>query len=119
MPEEVVEIVHVRLNGVPGLRFASEEVANNKAMLFMHGGGYVYGSPISHRHFAAKLAVETGLPVWSIDYRLAPEWAYPAAVDDAVAAYQGLLHQGIDAKQHSYWRGQRGWGLGCSFAPCP
>jgi monoterpene epsilon-lactone hydrolase len=67
-------------------------------MLYLHGGAYVIGSPQSHRGLTSHLAKECGLRVAAIDYRLAPEHAFPAAVDDALAAYRGLLDMGVEAR---------------------
>lgn len=98
MPEETIEITQARLNGIPGLLFKPQNAVEDKYLLYMHGGGYLLGSPSSHRHLVARLATDSGICAVSIDYRLAPEWAYPAAIDDAVQAYRGLLEHGIDAK---------------------
>ena len=65
------------------------------ALLYLHGGGYVIGSPRSHRHLAAAIADAARVPALVPDYRLAPEHRFPAAVDDAVAAYRFLLDRGI------------------------
>ena len=86
------------MHGVPGLKFSPEGGRTDTALLYMHGGGYEIGSPASHRHLVARLAVDTGMTAWSIDYRLAPEWAYPAPVEDAVAAFRYLLDEGIEAR---------------------
>jgi monoterpene epsilon-lactone hydrolase len=64
------------------------------ALLYLHGGGYVIGSPRSHRHLAGALARATGAVTLLPDYRLAPEHAFPAAVEDAVASYRWLLEWG-------------------------
>ena len=64
-------------------------------LLYLHGGGYVIGSPRSHRHLAAALARAAGTRALLLDYRLAPEHPFPAALDDAVAAYGWLLADGI------------------------
>jgi phosphinothricin tripeptide acetyl hydrolase len=66
-------------------------------VLYLHGGGYVIGSPRSHRHLAAAIARAAGTRALLLDYRLAPEHPFPAAVEDAVAAYQWLLREGIAA----------------------
>ena len=68
-------------------------------VLYLHGGGYVIGSPRSHRHLAAAIARAAGTRALLLDYRLAPEHPFPAAVDDAVAAYRWLLGQGIAASR--------------------
>ena len=65
------------------------------AVLYLHGGGYVIGSPRSHRHLAAAIARAAGTAALLVDYRLAPEHPFPAALDDAVAAYQWLLGRGL------------------------
>ena len=64
------------------------------ALLYLHGGGYVIGSPRSHRHLAAALARAAGAATLLPDYRLAPEHPFPAAIEDAVAAYRWLLERG-------------------------
>jgi phosphinothricin tripeptide acetyl hydrolase len=67
----------------------------DRVVLYLHGGGYVIGSPRSHRHLAAAIASAAGTSALLLDYRLAPEHPYPAAVDDATAAYRWLLDQAI------------------------
>ena len=66
-----------------------------RVVLYLHGGGYVIGSPRSHRHLAAAIAAAGQASALLLDYRLAPEHPYPAAVDDATAAYGWLLEQGV------------------------
>jgi len=65
------------------------------ALLYLHGGGYVIGSSRSHRHLAEGIARSAGIACLLPDYRLAPEHPFPAAVDDALAAYRWL----VDDKQ--------------------
>ena len=72
----------------PGIR-------TDTVVLYFHGGGYAIGSPRSHRHLAAAIARAAGSRTLLLDYRLAPEHPFPAALDDAVAAYQWLLGRGI------------------------
>ena len=72
-------------------------VANDACVLYLHGGGYVIGSCNTHRALVSHLAGRTGLPILVVDYRLAPEHAYPAALDDALIAYEWLLTQGFAA----------------------
>lgn len=66
-------------------------VAGDAVVLYLHGGGYVIGSPRSHRHLVADIALAAGTRAFSLDYRLAPEHPFPAALDDAVAAYRWLI----------------------------
>ena len=70
-----------------------------RVVLYLHGGGYVIGSPRSHRHLAAAIASAAAASALLLDYRLAPEHPFPAAVDDATAAYRWLLDQAI-APEH-------------------
>jgi monoterpene epsilon-lactone hydrolase len=67
-------------------------------VLYLHGGGYVLCSPATHRELLARLAMGSGARVLAIDYRLAPEHPFPAALDDALAAYRGLLRSGVRAE---------------------
>ncbi len=66
-----------------------------RAILYLHGGGYVIGSISTHRSLAARLSKAARARVLLIDYRLAPEHPFPAAVDDSVAAYQWMLSLGL------------------------
>jgi acetyl esterase/lipase len=63
-------------------------------VLHLHGGGFILGSPRSHRGLAAQLSAYAGASVWLPHYRLAPEHPFPAAFDDAVSAYQWLVSEG-------------------------
>ncbi len=72
--------------------------SEGKALLYLHGGGYVICSPDTHREMVAHLAKACGCRVLLLDYRLAPEFPFPAAVEDAVAAYRWLLAQGYPAR---------------------
>ncbi len=76
------------LGGVPAERLTAS--ADGPALLYLHGGGYVTGSVQSHRHLGGLLAAEMQGVVDVLDYRLAPEAPFPAALDDAVAAWQAL-----------------------------
>jgi phosphinothricin tripeptide acetyl hydrolase len=70
-------------------------VRQDAVVLYLHGGGYAIGSTRSHRHLATAIARAAGTRALLLDYRLAPEHPVPAALEDAVAAYQWLLRQGI------------------------
>jgi len=97
-PGHRVKIEEGVLGGVQGEWVRSARVSANTgqsaAILYLHGGGYCIGSPATHRAVATRLARATGLPVFVADYRLAPEHPFPAAIDDAVAAYRALLEMG-------------------------
>jgi acetyl esterase/lipase len=69
--------------------------ADAPVVLFFHGGGFVMGSPATHRSGTWRIARATGRRVLAIRYRHAPDHAFPAWIDDGIAAYQGLLDQGV------------------------
>ena len=71
-------------------------VRRDGAILYLHGGGYMIGSINTHRAMIAGIARASGLQALAIDYRLAPECPFPAALEDACAAYSWLLAQRID-----------------------
>lgn len=79
--------------GVPGERIRPRECTEGRALLYLHGGGYTIGSPRTHRALTSHLAVAARCEVVVPDYRLAPEHPYPAALQDALAAYRALLDQ--------------------------
>ena len=98
----------VRLTPKPpaGTRTASLNAGNVRAdriavpashldrhVLYLHGGAYRAGAPVNYRHFTWRIAAATKASVLAIDYRLAPEHPFPAALDDAVAAYRWLLDE--------------------------
>jgi acetyl esterase/lipase len=68
-------------------------------VLYLHGGGYVSGAPAHYRHFTWRIAETVGACVWAIEYRLAPEHPFPAALEDAVAGYSWLADTTPDARQ--------------------
>ncbi|TFV83026.1 alpha/beta hydrolase [Blastococcus sp. CT_GayMR16] len=68
----------------------------SRSVLYLHGGGFTIGSAVTHRALATHLAAASGATVHLLDYRLAPEHPFPAALDDAVAAYRKLLRNGAD-----------------------
>jgi cation diffusion facilitator CzcD-associated flavoprotein CzcO/acetyl esterase/lipase len=69
------------------------------AILYLHGGAFCLGSPWTHRALTTRLARAAGMPVWTPDYRLAPEHPYPAALDDAGACFEAMLASGLRAEQ--------------------
>lgn len=90
-----VRIERTTLGGVPADLLIPPNARDGAALLYLHGGGFVIGNPRTHRAMVARLALYSGLRVWLPDYRLAPEHAYPAAIDDASAAWQALQAQGL------------------------
>jgi acetyl esterase/lipase len=79
------------LGGRPCERTTVGATRRPRAVLYLHGGGYTVGSPRVYRAAAAHLAATTGAVVYNLDYRLAPEYPFPAAWQDAVAAFRELV----------------------------
>jgi epsilon-lactone hydrolase len=84
-------------------------------LLFLHGGGYVLGSLVVYRSFLAKLARITGMRILAVDYRLAPEHPYPAALQDAFCAYRWLLGNGVKAARIVVMGDSAGGGLAAAL----
>lgn len=83
--------------GVPGQWVLPDGFDGDRTILYLHGGGYVIGNSDSHRKMVGHLAKAATARALVLDYRLAPEHPHPAAVEDAVAAYQSILADGHDA----------------------
>jgi len=84
----------VDAGGVPAEWIAAPGAVKDRVILYLHGGGYVIGSINTHRAMIARIARASNARALAIDYRLAPEHPFPAAVDDATRAYKWLLAQG-------------------------
>jgi monoterpene epsilon-lactone hydrolase len=97
-PPPDVAIAPVTAGGVPALRITTGD-PSAAIVLYLHGGGYVAGSAFGYRHLAGAIAVAAGATALVIDYRLAPEHPYPAAVQDAVNAYLWLLDSAAEGGQ--------------------
>jgi len=80
--------------GRPALALTPPGAGDDPTLLYFHGGGFVFGSPNTHRAMLARLARSTGLRAVLPRYRLAPEHPFPAALDDVMAAYRELAEQG-------------------------
>jgi acetyl esterase/lipase len=90
-----IAVETVSANGVPAEWTSAPGADTRRAVLYFHGGGYVFGSLDSHRHLASEIARDVGGRTLALHYRLAPEHPFPAPVEDAVAAYRYLLAQGL------------------------
>jgi acetyl esterase/lipase len=93
--DEDVTFQELTLGGVPALQSADPGADLGRVVLYLHGGGYVGGSPTAYRTLWSRLASAAGARGVAPAYRLAPENPFPAAVGDALAAYRDLLHQGV------------------------
>jgi acetyl esterase/lipase len=82
------------VGGVPGTWCRPQSARPDAVILYLHGGAFVLGSAYAYRHFVGQIAARAGVAAFVADYRLAPEHVFPAALDDARAAYAGLMQQG-------------------------
>lgn len=106
----------VELGGVRGLTFAPETDAREGTVLYFHGGGYMIGSPSTHASLTSHLAAFGRVTVHSMDYRMAPEAPFPAALDDGVTAYRALLGLGIQPERVVIGGDSAGGGLALATA---
>ena len=93
-PDPSVEITPVHANGTACEWLDWPEFETNNILFFTHGGGFCIGSARTHRDLASRMAKEVGARVLNVDYRLAPEHPFPAAIEDVVQAYEWLLSEG-------------------------
>lgn len=97
-PPAGCSIERVNAGGPEALWVNAAQNNNRETILYLHGGAYSMGSAQTYIGFTGMLSELCGLRVLSVDYRLAPEHPFPAAIDDAVSAYRWLLQQGVPAK---------------------
>jgi len=88
----------VMLGGVPVERIEAPESRPDRTLFYVHGGAFCLRMPNLHAALAGRWARRLGACALLVDYRLAPEHPYPAALDDCVAAYRGLVAQGVDPR---------------------
>jgi acetyl esterase/lipase len=94
-PGPEIALEPVEAAGVPAEWIVAPGADRTRAIFYLHGGGYAVGSIATHRGLVGRLSAASGAAGLAIDYRLAPEHPFPAAVEDATAAYRWLLAQGI------------------------
>ena len=110
LPPEV-ETQPVDASGVRAEWIWRPESDTDRAILYLHGGGYALGSIATHRFLMQAIGNAAGSRVLGIDYRLAPENPFPAAVEDAVSAWRWMLAQGLDAGRCAIGGDSAGGGL--------
>ena len=94
LPANMV-VERININGISAEWVCGKHSEQDKAILYLHGGGYNCGSPATHRELAAHISNASGTRVLVPDYRLAPENPFPAALKDAVACYRWLIQEGF------------------------
>jgi acetyl esterase/lipase len=95
-PPPQIRRIAVDAGGVAAEWVVAPAAEPGRHILYLHGGGYVIGSPALYCHLTWRLASAAGARLLAVDYRLAPEHPFPAALDDALAAYGWLLSEGAD-----------------------
>jgi monoterpene epsilon-lactone hydrolase len=98
------EVIEVDAGGVAGEWVRCGEVDSDRRLLYLHGGAYVAGSRVSHRALGARISRAAGIAVLLVDYRLAPEHPHPAALDDALAAFDFLGDHGPNGGGRARYR---------------
>ena len=106
-----VTVEPVTANGVRSEWTSTPDADPSRAILYLHGGGYVICSLESHRHLAAEVGRASGTRTLAIDYRLAPEHPFPAPIEDTVAAYRYLLDSGLKPNRITLAGDSAGGGL--------
>src|SRR3954470_19889099 len=106
-----VTVTAAALGGVPTAEITVDGDEPRHVVLYFHGGVYVMGDAFLAAELASQVGRRTHAKVISVDYRLAPEHPYPAAVDDALAAYEALLHNGIVPSDIAFAGESAGGGL--------
>ncbi len=101
----------VAAGGVPAEWIVAPEAADDRVILYLHGGGYVMGSINTHRAMIGRISRAARAKALALDYRLAPEHPFPAAVEDATAAYRWLLAQGYKPNKIAVSGDSAGGGL--------
>ncbi len=110
-PPAGTETTRGKIGGVPAVRIATPASRPDRHILFLHGGGYVAGSPELYRHITWRIATAARAELVALDYRLAPEHPFPAALDDAVLAWRALLAEGADPRRLAVIGDSAGGGL--------
>jgi acetyl esterase/lipase len=106
-----VTVIATALGGVPTAEITVDGIEPRHVVLYFHGGVYVMSDAFLAAGLASQVGRRTHAKVISVDYRLAPEHPYPAAVDDALAAYEALLHNGIAPSDIAFAGESAGGGL--------
>jgi acetyl esterase/lipase len=106
-----VTVTAAALGGVPTAEITVDGIEPRHVVLYFHGGVYVMGEASLTADLASQVGRRTKAKVISVDYRLAPEHPYPSAVDDALAAYEALLHDGISPSDIAFAGESAGGGL--------
>ncbi|MBO0738710.1 MAG: alpha/beta hydrolase [Alphaproteobacteria bacterium] len=110
-PPASTQTLRVGVGAVKADLITTPGSAARRYVLFLHGGGFIVGSPRLYRHLTWRFAETTRARVLAVDYRLAPEHPFPAALEDAISAYHWLITNGADPRQIAIIGDSAGGGL--------
>jgi monoterpene epsilon-lactone hydrolase len=110
-PPATTRTLGVDAGGVMADLISTPDSEEHRHILFLHGGAFIIGSPSLYRHLTWRIAAATCARVVAVDYRLAPEHPFPAALDDAFTAYNWLLDNGADPARIAVMGDSAGGGL--------
>ncbi|MEU1549852.1 alpha/beta hydrolase [Nocardia sp. NPDC005745] len=109
-PEDVV-LEKAVVGGVPAEWSSTPGAESTSVLLYLHGGGFYFGSAASHRGLVTNLGALAGVRTLTLEYRLAPEHRFPSPIEDAVAGYRDLLDQGLEPARIAVAGDSAGGGL--------
>jgi acetyl esterase/lipase len=98
-PPRKVQVLPVDAGHVPAEWLIPPDAPQDRALLYIHGGAWFMGSTRTHRAFVSRLACASRTRALAINYRLAPEYPFPAGLEDCIAAYEWLLQDGLSASK--------------------
>ncbi|WP_206922474.1 alpha/beta hydrolase [Alicyclobacillus suci] len=109
-----VRTTQTTLGHRPSVLVEPEQTAHPGMILYFHGGSFIFGSPETAMSLTANLVCRTGIRAMSLDYRLAPEHPFPAALEDSLVAYCALLDSGVEATSIAFAGDSAGGGIAVS-----
>ncbi|MBE3012743.1 alpha/beta hydrolase [Microbispora sp. NEAU-D428] len=106
-----IRVRQTTLGDRPALHVEPDNGRRGGTILYFHGGGWVFGSPDTALSLTGNMVAKTGFAAYSVDYRLAPEHPFPAAIEDTLGAYRALLDSGTDPSAIAFVGDSAGGGL--------
>lgn len=113
---EGISFEPIELSGVKSELAIKPGADRSKVIIYLHGGAYCYNSINTYKAFSGGIALASSIPVLSVNYRLAPENPYPAALEDVITVYHELLSQGFNANNIVFMGDSAGGGLSLAVA---
>lgn len=108
------KVEKIQIEGIYAEWILNNQTKEDKVILYLHGGGYGYCSAVTHRSLAARIMIESSVKVLLPEYRLAPEYPFPAAIEDTLTIYRWLIKQGYESSNIIFAGDSAGGGLSVS-----